>query len=462
MAGQTFRVERDSLGDVKIPKDAYWGAQTQRAKENFTISQLVFPREYIHALGMIKMTAAMVNGELNQLESPIAEAIVKAAGEVMEGKWDRHFVVDLFQTGSGTSTNMNANEVIANRANEILGHEIGKKEPVHPNDHVNRGQSSNDVTPTAIHVAALLAVTDRLIPALRELKKVLSQKAKEFFPIIKTGRTHLQDATPVRLGQEFGGFASMVGHGIDRLKNTLPHLSELPLGGTAVGTGINSHPEFALKVIAKINDLTGQSFREAEDHFEAQGAKDSLVEVSGALKTVAVSLMKIANDIRWLGSGPRNGIGEITLPSLQPGSSIMPGKVNPVMPEALIQVCAQVMGNDVTITISGQGGNFELNTMMPVLAHNLLQSIFLLGNGVNAFTEKCCRGIRAEEAVCRQSIEKSLALATPLAPHIGYDRAAEIAEEAHVSGRTIREVVLQKKLFDEEKLAEILDPQRMV
>jgi fumarate hydratase class II len=462
MPGQTFRVERDSLGDVKIPKDAYWGAQTQRAKENFNISHLVFPREYIHALGMIKMTAAEVNEELNRLEPPIAEAIAKAAREVMEGKWDRHFVVDIFQTGSGTSTNMNANEVIANRANEILGHEIGKKEPVHPNDHVNKGQSSNDVIPTAIHVAALLAVTDHLIPVLQELGKVLSRKAEEFFPVIKTGRTHLQDATPVRLGQEFGGFASMVGHGIERLKNTPPHLSELPLGGTAVGTGINSHPEFAAKVIAKINKLTGQSFREADDHFEAQGAKDSLVEVSGTLRTLAVSLMKIANDIRWLGSGPRNGIGEIILPSLQPGSSIMPGKVNPVMPEALIQVCAQAMGNDVTIAIAGQGGNFELNTMMPVLAHNLLQSIFLLSNGVNAFTEKCCRGIRADEEICRQSIEKSLGLATSLAPHIGYDRAAEIAEEAHTSGRTIREVVLQKNLFDEEKLNEILDLQKMV
>lgn len=462
MPGQTYRIEKDSMGSVKIPAEAYWGASTQRAVENFDISGLTFPREFISALGMIKRAAAEVNGELKLLDPSIAAAVAQAAAEVKEGKWDRHFVVDVFQTGSGTSTNMNANEVIANRANEILGHEIGKREPVHPNDHVNKGQSSNDVIPTTIHIAALLGIAGRLIPALQDLEETLDRKAKEFFPVIKIGRTHLQDATPVRLGQEFGGFAAMVRHGIERLRHILPQLAELPLGGTAVGTGINTHPEFAGRVIARLNDMCGQSFFEAEDHFEAQGAKDALVMTSSTLKVLAVGLTKIADDIRWLGSGPRTGIGEIVLPSLQPGSSIMPGKVNPVLPEALIQICAQVMGNDLTVSLAGQGGNFELNTMMPVMAHNLLQSVDILTRGIAAFSDKCCRGIRVDEEACRQSIEKSLALVTALVPHTGYDRAAELAGEAYSSGLTIRELLLRKKLFTVEQLNDMLNPQKMV
>jgi len=461
MADGSFRIEADSMGQMRIPEKAYWGAETQRAVENFPISNLRFPRRFLRALGMLKKASAAANRELTLLPKDLAEAISLAAQEVMEGKLDDQFVLDIFQTGSGTSTNMNANEVIANRANEILGGKIGDKRPVHPNDHVNLGQSSNDIIPSSIHIAALEGIQRDLLPALSSLQSILEEKAREFDRVVKIGRTHLQDATPIRLGQEFSGYASMVQHGMRRLENTGRHLAELAVGGTAVGTGINTHPAFAGLVVGKISEMTGLTFREAENHFEAQGAKDALVEASSALKTLAASLMKIANDIRWLGSGPRCGIGEIILPEVQPGSSIMPGKVNPVIPEALCQVAAQVIGNDATIAIGGMSGNFELNVMMPVMAHNLLQSISLLANASLLFAQKCVRGLKADGERCREMIEKSLAMATALSPHIGHDAAAKIAKEAYEGGRTIREVALEKKLLPSEKLEKILDPWRM-
>ncbi|MBI3989261.1 MAG: class II fumarate hydratase, partial [candidate division NC10 bacterium] len=420
-----YRIEKDSMGEMKVPKDAYFGAQTQRAVENFPMSGRRFPRPFIRALGMIKHAAAKVNKDLGLLDPRLADAIAEAAKEVMEGKLDDQFVVDIFQTGSGTSTNMNANEVIANWAIELLGGAIGSKR-VHPNDHVNLGQSSNDVIPTAIHIAALEGVEQDLLPALKHLHGTLKAKAREFDKVVKIGRTHLQDATPIRLGQEFSGYARQVELGIRRIEQTKSSLAELALGGTAVGTGLNTHPEFPRRVIASLSELTGIPFREAEDHFEAQGAQDALVEASGALKTVAVSLMKIANDIRWLGSGPRCGIGEIMLPEVQPGSSIMPGKVNPVMAESAIQVAAQVIGNDLAITLGGQWGFFELNTMMPLMASNLLESILLLANAMRNFADRCISGIRADEARSAEMIEKSLAMCTALAPVIGYDEAAKI------------------------------------
>jgi fumarate hydratase class II len=374
---------------------------------------------------------------------------------------DDHLVLDIFQTGSGTSTNMNANEVIAHRANEILGGKVGEKKPVHPNDHVNLGQSSNDVIPSAIHISALEGIQENLLPALKSLQLALGKKAREFDSVLKIGRTHLQDATPIRLGQEFGGYASMLEHGRRRLELTRKHLAELPIGGTAVGTGINTHPRFALLVTREIREMTGLPFREAENHFAAQGAKDAVVEASSALKTLAVSLMKIANDIRWLGSGPRCGIGEIMIPPVQPGSSIMPGKVNPVIPEALCQVCAQVMGNDLTVTVSGMSGNFELNVMMPVMAYNLLQSIHLLSNATRVFTQKCVKGLKADKDRCREMVEKSLAMVTALSPRIGHDRAVEIAKEAYKTGKTIREIALQQRILPARELGKILDPWKM-
>ncbi|MCI0528418.1 MAG: class II fumarate hydratase [Nitrospira sp.] len=458
---QQFRIEKDSMGEVKVPSDVYYGAQTQRAVDNFPISQLRFTRPFIRALGLIKWAAAQANQELGFLEKRIAQTIRQAAWEVVEGKWDGQFVVDIFQTGSGTSTNMNTNEVIANRAIELLKGTIGSKSPVHPNDHVNLGQSSNDVFPTAIHIACMEEIQNSLLPALQQMHQVLVRKSKQFDRIVKIGRTHLMDATPIRLGQEFGGYARQIEMAIHRIEGTKVSLSELPLGGTAVGTGINTHPQFAQKVIAKINRETGYSFREAKNHFEAQGAQDSLVETSGALKVVAVSLMKIANDIRWLGSGPRCGIGEILLPEVQPGSSIMPGKVNPVIAESLCQVAVQVIGNDLAITIGGQGGNFELNTMLPVMAHNLLESIELLSHSVENFTRQCLTGIQANAERCSSLIEQSLALCTALAPVIGYDAAAKIAQEAYRTGKTVREIAKIKKVLSEEKLKAILDPWKM-
>jgi len=461
MKPRGFRLEKDSMGEMKVPRQAYWGPETQRASENFPISGLRFPREFIKALGVIKTASAETNMNLRLLSPRLGRAIVRAAREVTEGKWDDHFVLDIFQTGSGTSTNMNANEVIARRANQLLGGKVGEKKPVHPNDHVNLGQSSNDVIPSAIHIAALEGVHRNLIPALKIMHAALEIKAREFDRIIKIGRTHLQDATPIRLGQEFSGYAQMVQHGVQRLEIARYHLAELALGGTAVGTGINTHPKFAGLAIKKINAITGLAFHEAENHFEAQGAKDAVVETSGVLRTIAVSLMKVANDIRWLGSGPRCGIGEIVIPPVQPGSSIMPGKVNPVIAEALCQVCAQVIGNDLTVTVAGMAGNFELNVMMPVMAHNLLQSIQLLTRASSIFTRKCILGLKADKARCEEMVEKSLAMVTALSPHIGHDRAAEIAREAYRTGKTVREIAMQKKVLPAQKLKKILDPWKM-
>ena len=458
----SYRVERDSLGEVRVPATAYYGAQTQRAHENFPISGVRFPRVFLRALGMIKRASAEVNLELELLEPEIARAIAAAAAEVEEGRHDSDFVLDVFQTGSGTSTNMNANEVISNRAIELLGGEIGSRSPVHPNDHVNLCQSSNDVIPTAIHVAACLAISEKLAPALERLESALAAKAEAFHPIVKSGRTHLQDATPVRLGQEFGGYANQLAHSLQRLEQALHGLLELPLGGTAVGTGLNAHAEFAPRVIGRLQKWTGLSFVEAADHFEAQGARDAVVQASGTLKTIAVSLGKVANDIRWLASGPRCGLGEIVLPATQPGSSIMPGKVNPVMAEALLQVTAQVVGNDLAITLAGQRGNFELNTMMPLMARNLLESIDILANASEAFRARCVEGIVADEERCLQLAKLSLMLTTALAPEIGYDRAAALAKEALATGETLEEVAIRRGVLPEDRLKRLLDPAAMV
>jgi fumarate hydratase class II len=416
----------------------------------------------IHALGLIKFASAKTNFNLGLMERRMAKVIEKASEEVMQGRWDDQFVVDIFQTGSGTSTNMNANEVIANRANEILGGTKGVNRPVHPNDHVNLGQSSNDVFPSAIHIATVSLLQDKLHPALKSLCQALRTKAKEFHPILKIGRTHLQDALPIRLGQAFGGYARQVDLGILRIQKAMESLYELPLGGTAVGTGMNTHPLFAKKTISVINQKTGEHFREAVDHFEAQGAKDALVEMSGILKTVAVSLMKMANDIRWMGSGPRCGIGEIRLPETQPGSSMMPGKVNPVIPESLIQVCAQVIGNDAAITLGGLGGIFELNMMMPLISHHVTESIRLLANAVDNFSKRCVEGLEADRERCEEMIEKSLALTTALAPKTGYNEAARIARKAYEQRKTIRQVVEEEGLFSKKELSKLLDPRLMI
>ena len=455
-----FRTETDSMGEMQVPAEALYGAQTARALGNFPISSLRFPREFIRALGLIKKHAAKTNAALGLLPEMVSQAIQQAAQEVIDGQLDPHFVVDIFQTGSGTSMNMNANEVIANRAGEFLGGERGDKR-VHPNDHVNRGQSSNDVIPTAIHVAALEAIESQLRPALNELHRARLQKAQEFEPILKVGRTHLQDATPIRLGQEFSGYAAQVGYALNRLQDIRPHLSEVALGGTAVGTGLNTHVEFARRAIAAIAQETGLGLREAPNHFEAQAAQEAAVEASGALKTVAVSLVKIANDIRWLGSGPRGGLGELRLPPAQPGSSSMPGKVNPVMCEMVIQVGAQVVGNDAVITIGGLSGNFELNTMLPVIADNLLQSIGLLANASRVFARRCVVGLQADVAKCRSNLEQSPARCAVLAPVIGYDPAAGIATLAHETGRTVREVALERSGLGKAELEALLDPAKL-
>jgi fumarate hydratase class II len=460
MAAQDYRVEKDSMGEVKVPKSAYYGAQTQRAVENFPVSGIGFPPKFIRALAVIKHAAASANQDLKLLDPKIAEVIHRAAEEVMAGKHDKEFVVDIFQTGSGTSTNMNANEVIANRALELLGKERGGK-GVHPNDHVNMSQSSNDVIPTAIHVSALEAIEKELLPALAGLNGALTKKAEAFDRIVKIGRTHLADATPIRLGQEFGGYARQVELARERIQSAATGLEELALGGTAVGTGINTHPEFAKRTIKKISQMTGLDFREAKNHFEAQAAKDAVVQVSGSLKTLAVSLTKIANDLRWLSSGPRCGIGEIGLPDTQPGSSIMPGKINPVMCESVLQVAAHVIGCDATITICGQAGNFELNVMMPVMALRLLEAISFSASVVTTFTEKCVVGIEANKEHCEEMIEKSLAMVTALAPVIGYDAAAKIAKESFTTGKTVREVARAHKVLPDDKLDKILDPWRM-
>src|SRR3989441_518911 len=452
----TFRAEADSMGQMQVPTDAYYGAQTARAIENFPISDLRFPRPFIRALGLIKKHAAATNAALGLLPKDIAHAIQKAAQEVVDGKLDSQFAIDIFQTGSGTSTNMNANEVIANRAIEIRGGKRGDKS-IHPNDHVNRGQSSNDVIPSAIHIAALDEIVHHLIPALNELHAALLKKAQEFGEVLKIGRTHLQDATPIRLGQEFSGYASQVEHAINRLWKVEDDLGELALGGTAVGTGIKTHLEFARRTIESIANETGLKLREAENHFEAQGAIDACVEAGGALKAVAVSLIKIANDIRWLGSGPRCGLGELKLPATQPGSSIMPGKVNPVMCEMLIQVGAQVLGNDAVITFAASYGAFELNTMLPVTAYNLLQAIDLLAAGSGVFSRRCVAGLQAEVEKCESNLEQSLAMCTALVPAIGYDKAAHIAKIAYETRRTIREVARERSGLDAATLSRLLD-----
>ena len=455
------RSERDSMGEMSVPDTAYYGAQTQRAVENFTVSGQTIPSGMIRALGMIKKSAAQVNLELGLLDKDRSAAIIAAAQEVIDGKLDGQFPIDVFQTGSGTSSNMNANEVVANRASEIMGGQIGTREPVHPNDHVNMGQSSNDVIPTAIHVAAALALHEQLLPALKSLHQALQNKSADFDDIMKIGRTHLQDATPIRLGQEFSGYAAMAGSGVRRLEQASQAVLQLAQGGTAVGTGINTHTEFGARMAAALAKETGLAFREADNHFEAQGSADAAVEVSGALKSVAVSLSKIANDIRWLGSGPRAGLRELRLPAVQPGSSIMPGKVNPVICEALIQACAQVIGNDAAVTQGGLGGVFELNLMLPLIARNLLESIGILAGAADMFEEKLIAGLEADEQICADYIEGSLAMSTSLAPVIGYDAAAAISKEAFASGRTVREVAREKQVLPDDELDRLLDPRSM-
>ncbi len=447
------------MGEMQVPVNAYYGASTRRAVLNFPISDLRFPRQFIRALGQIKQASARVNVALGTVDAQIADAIVSAAQEVIDGKLDNHFVLDIFQTGSGTSTNMNANEVIANRASELLGGSRGSRK-AHPNDHVNFGQSSNDVIPTAMHLSALVSIEHDLVPALQQLQAALQQKADEFMPIIKTGRTHLQDATPIRLGQEFLGYAGQIERGITRMRRAQEELSEVALGGTAVGTGVNTHPEFSARVCRILSEMNGVTVRETSNHFQAQSTLDNIVEASGALNTLAVSLMKIANDMRWLGSGPRAGIGEIELPAVQPGSSIMPGKVNPVIAESVCMVCAQVMGNHATITVAGQSGNFEINVMMPVTAYNLLQSISLLASVARNFTEQCIKGLQATSRG-PEMVERGLAICTSLAPIIGYDAAADISKVAYKTGRTVREVAREKTNLSEEELDRILDPASM-
>ena len=446
------------MGEVKVPANAYYGAQTQRAVDNFQISGLRFQKTFIHSLCMIKAAAAKANLALGLLDKRRADAIITAAKETVDGKFDSEFVLDVFQTGSGTSTNMNANEVIARRANEILG---SSKNVIHPNDHVNMGQSSNDVFPAAINLAAMISIKKGLLPSLKILETYLKRKALEFDSVVKAGRTHLQDAVPITLGQEFSGYASMISHGIKRIGNCIPHLAELPIGGTAVGTGLNAHPRFAQMVIDDLGRETGINLKQAANLFEAMQNKDAAVELSGALNTMAVSLMKIANDLRLLYSGPRTGLNEIELPAIQPGSSIMPAKVNPVIPEAVNMVAARVMGNNVTITIAGQAGNLELNTMMPVIAYALLESIEMLSAGSRTFAQKCVNGIKANRKQAEKYATDTVALITVVAPLIGYDKAAQIAKKAIVSGKSIRDLVVEEGILTKKKAASILDPRKI-
>lgn len=453
-----YRIEKDSMGEVKVPSKAYYGAQTQRAFDNFPVSDILFSREFIEAIGIVKQTAAMVNSNLGRIDTKIAEIISKAAQEVIDGKLDEHFVVDIFQTGSGTSTNMNANEVIANRSNEL---NEGSDFEIHPNDHVNFGQSSNDVIPTAIRVAAVLSAQKNLIPGLRHLHNALSDKGMELAGIVKTGRTHLMDAMPVTLEQEFSGYARQIELGIERVQSALVRMKELPQGGTAVGTGINTDKQFGKNFAELLSDVTGIEFREAENHFEAQATVDAPVELSGQLKTVAVSLMKIGNDLRWMNSGPNSGLGEIQLEALQPGSSIMPGKVNPVIEESLTMVCAQVIGNDSTITVAGQSGNFELNVMLPVVAHNLLQSVKILGNAARNEADRSVKNFTVREDVIKQKVGKNPILVTALNPLIGYDKAAKIAKKAFAENRAVLDVAMEMTDLSEEELSKALDPINM-
>jgi len=456
----TFRTEKDSMGEFEVPSEAYYGANTMRAIVNFPISNLLFPSPFIQAIANVKLCAAQVNTKLNLLDKKLSEAIIQAAEEIANGSFHNQFLVDIFQTGSGTSTNMNANEVISNRAIEILGGELGSRIPVHPNDHVNMGQSSNDVIPTSIHIAANVEITHTLVPSLIELRNSLTEKSVEFIDVIKTGRTHLQDATPIRLGQEFLGYAGQIQNAIERLEHAKSELSEVALGGTAVGTGVNTHPEFAKEVCKLLSEKLNINIAETSNHFQAQSSLDSIVETSGVLKTIAVSLMKISNDIRWLGSGPRAGIGEISLPEVQPGSSIMPGKVNPVIPESVCMAAAQVIGNDTTISIGGQSGNFEINVMMPICAFNLLQSIELLSTSSLNLSNQCISGLKATDAGPNM-VERGLAIVTTLVPYIGYDEAASIAKEAQETGQTIKEVSLIRTKIPSDELDKILDATSM-
>ncbi len=448
MTEQQFRIEHDSMGEVRVPATAKWRAQTQRAVENFPVSSLRIEPAHVAALAQIKGAAATVNGELGILEADMAEAIAAAAAEIADGRWDDQFPVDVFQTGSGTSSNMNANEVLATLATERLGR------PVHPNDHVNASQSSNDVFPSSIHVAAASALVEQLLPALDHLAASLERKANEFTDVVKAGRTHLMDATPVTLGQEFAGYAAAVRYGRERVEAVLPRVGELPLGGTAVGTGINTPPEFAARAVALLAESTGLPLTEARNHFEAQGSRDALVEASGMLRVIAVSLYKIANDLRWLASGPRAGLGEILLPDLQPGSSIMPGKVNPVIPEAVCQVVAQVIGNDAAVAFGGAAGNLELNVMLPVIARNVLESTRLLANISRLFADRCIDGITADVERCRRLAESSPSIVTPLNRYLGYEEAAKVAKQSLAESKTIREVVLERGYVREGKLTE--------
>ncbi len=453
-----FRIEKDSMGEVKVPKNALYGAQTQRANDNFPISGIRFSRAFIQAVGYVKKSAAIVNKELGLVDAAVAEAIVKASDEIIEGKLDDQFVIDIFQTGSGTSTNMNANEVIAHRANEL---KTGTDSTVHPNDHVNFGQSSNDVIPTAIRIAGMITSKGHLIPSLKHLSDTFVEKGKENSDVVKTGRTHLMDAMPVTIEQEFGGYARQIDLGIERVESALERLKELPQGGTAVGTGINTHPDFGSEFAKTLSDLTGLDFIEAENHFEAQATVDAPVELSGQLKTIAVSLMKIGNDLRWMNSGPNGGLGEVQLAALQPGSSIMPGKVNPVIEESLTMVCAQVIGNDTSITIGGQAGNFELNVMLPVVAHNLLQSIEILGNAARNLADRSVSRITVRKDVIADKVGRNPILVTALNPIIGYDLAAKIAKKAFAENRALKEVAKEMTDLSDAELDSALDPIKM-
>ncbi|MEG8946829.1 class II fumarate hydratase [Rosettibacter firmus] len=457
-----YRIETDSMGEVKVPADKYYGAQTARSLMNFKIGGERFPFELIRALAIVKKAAAITNNELGLLSDEKKELIVKAAEEVIEGKLNEHFPLVVWQTGSGTQTNMNVNEVIANRAIEMAGGVLGSKKPIHPNDDVNKSQSTNDAFPTAIHIAVVEEIHRRLIPMVTKLRDALEAKSNEFKDIIKIGRTHLMDATPLTLGQEFSGYAQQLTNGLARINDALKRLYEIPLGGTAVGTGLNTHPDYAVKVAEKISEITGKPFKTAPNKFEAMAGKDALVELSGVLKTLAASLMKIANDIRWLGSGPRCGIGEISLPENEPGSSIMPGKVNPTQSEAMTMVCAQVFGNDVTINIAGASGNFELNVFMPVIAYNILQSIRLLADACESFTDNCVVGIVANENNIKKHLENSLMLVTALNPVIGYDNAAKVAKKAHKENKTLKEAALELGLLTSEQFDEIVRPEKMI
>jgi fumarate hydratase class II len=457
-----YRIETDTMGEMKVPVDKYYGAQTARSLTNFKIGGERFPAELIRALGIVKKAAAITNFELGSLQKEKLDLILKAADEVIEGKLNDHFPLVVWQTGSGTQTNMNANEVISNRAIEIAGGVMGSKKPIHPNDDVNKAQSTNDAFPTSIHVAAVEEIHNKLIPMVTKLRDSLDAKAKEFKDIIKIGRTHLMDATPLTLGDEFSGYAAQLTYGLARVSDSLKRLYEIPLGGTAVGTGLNAHPEYAVKVAAKISEITGKTFKTAPNKYEAMAGKDALVEMSGVLKTLAASLLKISNDIRWLGSGPRCGIGEISLPENEPGSSIMPGKVNPTQSEAMTMVCAQVFGNDVTINIAGSSGNFELNVFMPVMAFNILQSIKLLADACESFSENCVEGITANEANIKKHLDNSLMLVTSLNPVIGYDNAAKVAKKAHKENKTLKEAALELGLLTAEKFDEVVRPEKMI